>query len=216
MFSKTTSSTPAREGAVPARHRLRRRLPAAVGAAVVVASLAGGGVAVAAASGSVHTCAATKTGALRVASHCRAGEHAYALSAGARGPAGAHGAAGPAGAQGPAGPAGPAGAPGTAKAWATITVTPGGAASLGAASGITDVTKPEFVNSNVYCIYVAGGVPLNEPLLTTPIVEAQNGVNVTSLVTQSSPDQCHGAYEVITFNLDGSAADSASFNVLVP
>ena len=199
-----------------------RRL--AVTATIAGLAVASTGVAWAT-TGGVHACAASATGVLRVAAHCKGSEKAYSLAAGARGATGARGPAGAAGspgAQGLSGPQGlpgaqgPAGAPGSAKAYATINVTADGSASVGSAAGVTDVSKPQFANSNIYCIYVAAGVPLTEPLMLTPDVQAQNGVNVTSLVTQSTPDQCHGAYEVVTFNLNGSAADTASFNVLVP
>jgi hypothetical protein len=84
------------------------RAAASVSAAVVASLAVWGGWALAASgSGSLHGCADTKTGALRLAAHCRRHERSVLWNVrGAPGPPGLAGAAGPAGATGPAGPPG--------------------------------------------------------------------------------------------------------------
>jgi hypothetical protein len=67
---------------------IRRTAALTIGALAIGVALTGG-IAVAAGSKTVHTCASKKTGALRVAKHCSHNEKAYSL--GARGPRGASG-----------------------------------------------------------------------------------------------------------------------------
>ena len=191
----------------------RAGVAVAVGALVLGGGLGGVGYA-AVTSGPVHTCVAAHTGAVRVAGKCTKTEKAIVL--GARGATGKTGAPGAPGATGATGAAGPAGANGTAKAYATVTVDAQGNPTLTGAVGITDMTKPGGVNSNIYCIYVAAGIPLTEPLMLTPLVYAVGNQNVAGLNAQASPQQCHGAYEVATYDLNGNGLYDGGFNVLVP
>jgi hypothetical protein len=75
---------------------------------------AGGGYALAASGGTIHACANTRNGALRVTGHCKRGERG--LSWNVVGPAGPRGPQGQAGIQGPPGLPGQPGSPGPSNA----------------------------------------------------------------------------------------------------
>ena len=136
-------------------HGSKAGVAVAVGALVLGGGLGGVGYA-AVTSGPVHTCVAAHTGALRVAGKCTKTEKALVL--GARGHRQDR-------QDRRAGRPRRSGRPGRARRQRHGQgVRHGdrrrqGNPTLTGAVGFTDMTKPGGVNSNVYCLYVAAGIP---------------------------------------------------------
>lgn len=117
---------------------------------------------------------------------------------GRAGPAGPAGASGAAGATGPTGATGPAG---SAVAYASIIVVSVGNPVIAGGSGFSSVTEPQ---TGVFCLApIYGSLPL--------IVSPAGG---TELADTYSPQECPGAYEIVTepAHID----DGEGFNVMVP
>jgi hypothetical protein len=198
------------------RRRWRRRA-LMVPLAVIAAGLAGGGWALANVS-SIHACANNHSGALRVAAHCRANEHAITWAR--QGPAGPAGATGPQGQQGPQGPAGLQGPQGIgSNALAGAQVSPDGA--IGSSDWFnTYGGEPTVTNPSTGLFYVTfPGAPFG----------GYNGDNVVIGATPDTPSgECTAlnsalgvtnaqgvtSIAVQTYDCSGAAADRGFYLVV--
>jgi hypothetical protein len=181
--------------------------------AVLVAVLVGGGWALAAggSSSTIHACYAKRSGALRIAEHCRGGEKA--ISWGKVGPAG------PAGAPGSPGAPGQPGAPGTARAYAYVngSVT-SPSFNTARTKGFSAVGEPAH---GVYCLTAPGIDPATTAPAVTAVYMSAFAATPTNAKLESRSENCAaGQFEVLTEDINNEGHEintpNLDFTIVVP
>lgn len=175
-------------------------------AGVVLALIAGGSLAWAAAGGStaVHACYAKRSGALRIAKACRHGERAISWSrVGPKGPPGPGGA--------PGAP-GPPGAPGTARAYAFVNGSTGTPSfDPRRTAGFSDVSEPSL---GVYCLTAPGIDPATTAPAVTAVYMSGFATTPTNVKLEALGGDCApGQFEVMTTEINAYAKEVNSPNL---